>query len=78
MATVTIRMPDDIVHNIDAYASDLHLTRSEYIKKAILSMNNMLAKEARAQKLRKASQKVRHESMAVNDEFSAIEYDPKI
>lgn len=77
IATVAIRMPDDVVHNIDAYASDLHLTRSEYIKRAILSMNNMLANEALAQKLRKASQKVRQESMVINAEFSAAEEELK-
>jgi hypothetical protein len=40
-------------------------------------MNKMLADESRAQKLKSASQKVRQESMIINAEFSAVEYDPK-
>ncbi len=77
MTTVTLRMPDNLVHNIDAYAMHLHISRSEYIKKAILNMNKMLLEETRAQKLAAASLKVRQESMAVNAEFGEIEYDPK-
>ncbi len=77
MTTVTIRIPDDIVHNIDTCANHLNLTRSEYIKRAILAMNKTLKDDARAQRLRNASQRVRQESMVVNAEFSAIEHDPK-
>ena len=77
MTTVTIRISDDVVHSIDSCANHLHLTRSEYIKRAILAMNKMLVDESRAQKLRSASQKVRQESMIINAEFSAVEYDPK-
>jgi predicted transcriptional regulator len=77
MTTVTIRIPDDVVHSIDSCANHLHLTRSEYIKRAILAMNKMLSDETRAQKLRSASQKVRQESMVVNAEFSVSESNPK-
>ena len=77
MTTVTLRIPDNIVHNIDAHARSLHLSRSEYIKRAILNMNKVLLEQTRTQRLIAASRKVRQESMIVNAEFGAIEYDPK-
>lgn len=77
MTTVTLRMPDNIVHSMDAHAKQLHLSRSEYIKRAILNMNKILLEETRAQRLIAASRKVRQESMIVNAEFEAIEHDPK-
>lgn len=77
MKTVTIRIPDDLACSIDSCANHLHLTRSEYIKRAILAMNKILADETRAQKLRNASQKVRQESMVINAEFSPGESNPQ-
>lgn len=77
MTNITVRLPENMLHSIDIFAKDLHLSRSEYIKKAILSMNKTLQDKARTQQLIAASQKVRKESMNVNNEFGLIEHDPK-
>ncbi len=77
MTTVTLRMPDNMLHIIDVNAYNLHLSRSEYIKKAVLELNLELERAARKDRLMAASQKVRQESMLVNAEFESIEYDPK-
>jgi predicted transcriptional regulator len=77
MASVTLRLPENIVHKIDMNAHALHMTRSEYIKKAILDMNHEIQERERKRKLAKASQCVREESMSINAEFMPVENDPK-
>jgi predicted transcriptional regulator len=77
MTTVTLRLSDNIVHRIDANAHLLHISRSEYIKRAILEMNSEVQEHGRNQRLMAASQLVRKESMKINTEFAAIENDPE-
>lgn len=77
MASVTLRLPDTIVHTVDLNARGLHISRSEYIKKAILEMNHDVEKDHLKERLAKASHRVREESMKINAEFEAIESDPK-
>ena len=77
MTTVTLRLPEKIVHKIDTNAQALDMSRSEYIKKAILEMNKEIRDYKRRQKLMSASKRVRQESMDINAEFSAIENDPE-
>lgn len=77
MTTVTLRLPDHMVHKMDANAHLLHMSRSEYIKKAIIEMNHDIQAQTRKQKLREASQRVRQASMEINAEFAAIENDPE-
>lgn len=78
MAIVTFRLPDNVVHKIDINAQILHMSRSEYIKKAILEMNHDVQENERKQRIMAASQRVRQESMKINTEFAAIENDPKV
>lgn len=77
MTTVTLRLPDNVLHKIDINAHMLHMSRSEYIKKAILEMNHDIQQAARKCRLREASLLVRQESMKVNKEFAEIEHDPE-
>jgi predicted transcriptional regulator len=77
MTTLAIRLKDEMVYAIDANAGKLHLTRNAYIKQAIIKMNLELQIQERTQKLISASHRVRNESMAVNSEFSFIEYGPE-
>ncbi|MBA3812948.1 MAG: CopG family transcriptional regulator [Alphaproteobacteria bacterium] len=77
MTTISLRLPDNIVHRIDVNAHLLHVTRSEYIKKAIIEMNADVQEQTRKQRLMAASQLVRKESMKINAEFAAIEDDPE-
>lgn len=77
MSLVSIRLPDELLSEVKIKAHNLHISQTEYMRKAIELMNAEVAKEERKQKLIRASLKVRKESMAINDEFSRIEYDPE-
>jgi hypothetical protein len=50
--------------------------RAEYIRRAIERMNREAEARARAERMARASRKVRKESMRVNAEFARIERDP--
>ena len=73
MMTISLRMPDDFLHEVDVFAEELHLPRAAYVRKALEMMNAAVAEERRRKRLMEVSLKVREESMKVNAEFSAIE-----
>jgi predicted transcriptional regulator len=76
MATLSLRIPEELLHEVDASAEQLHLPRAAYIRTALEKMNCTVAHERRRQRLMEASLKVRGESMRVNAEFDAIEDAP--
>lgn len=78
MNTISLRLPDDFLHTIDAFASELHIPRAEYVRKALEMMNATVAAERRRNRLIAASLKVREESMKINDEFSEIDDVPAV
>ena len=75
MVAISLKLPDDLVHASGESAKALHLTRAEYIRRAIEEMNRKTGAELRARRMAAASLKVRAESMRVNAEFAAIEED---
>ena len=77
MSVVTVRLPDQLLHDLDAYAQAIHLQRAEYIRLAIEHMNMTIKNKERIERLKKASLRVRKESMQINKEFSRVEYDPE-
>ena len=77
MTTVCLRISDAFVDETDKFAHKLHLSRAEYVRKAIILMNQKMQYFEKRQRMKKASLKTREESMCVNKEFSAIEYEPK-
>ena len=77
MAIVTLRLSDSIIQKLDTNAHILHMSRSDYIKKAIFAMNHDTQEYERKQRLQAASKLVRQESMKINAEFAAIEHDPE-
>jgi metal-responsive CopG/Arc/MetJ family transcriptional regulator len=76
MTTITIRVPDEMLHEIDKRASDLQIPRAVYVRKALERMNKGVVAEQRRQRLMEVSCRVREESMRINAEFSEIEHDP--
>jgi len=78
MTTLSLRLPDELLHEVDSYAEQLHLPRAAYVRKALEQMNAAVSAQQRRTRLMEASLKVRGESMRVNDEFSAIEDDPNV
>lgn len=78
MMTISLRMPNDFLHEVDAFAEELHLPRAAYVRKALERMNAAVAAERRRTRLMEASLKVRSESMKVNAEFSEIDDVPNV
>lgn len=76
MSTLSLRLPDDLLHEVDTFAEQLHLPRAAYVRKALEQMNAEVAAQRRRARLMEASLKVRGESMRVNAEFDEIEDAP--
>ena len=77
MSALTIRLPEEVVNEIDMRAQKLHISRSEYIRQSIEAMNKGIYEQERKARLIRVSKQVRKESMAINAEFSKVEYDPE-
>lgn len=73
---VSVRLNDDLLKALKIHANALHLTQTEYIRQAIEHMNAEADKIELRNKLKRASLKVRDQSLAINREFSDIERDP--
>ena len=78
MSILTIRLPDKILHEVQLKASSLHISKNAYIHKAIKKLNEEISADLKKEKLFKASQKVRTNSMEINSEFSLIENDTNL
>ena len=76
MTTISIRLPDDILNEVDKIAKDLNVPRTAYLRQAILSMNSKVKEDRRRVRVMKLSKRVRRESMRINAEFSEVEHDP--
>ena len=76
MNTVSMRLPDGMLRELDKRAAELDIPRTEYIRRAILAMNLAIEDAKRRDRLKRASLKVRAESMKVNAEFAALERAP--
>jgi predicted transcriptional regulator len=76
MTTLSLRLPEDLLREVDAHAEELHIPRAAYVRKALEQMNAAVAAERRRTRLMEVSRKVREECMKVNAEFSAIEKAP--
>ena len=77
MTTISIRLPDEILHEVDKIAKDLKVSRTEYLRRAILEMNRKVHEDSRRNRIMTLSNRVRKESMRINAEFSEVEHDPK-
>lgn len=77
MSLISIRLPEKLLLEVDAKAQQCKIARTEYIRRAIVHMNQEVKNSERRKRLMKASLRVREESMRVNAEFSRIEHDTK-
>lgn len=69
MTTLLLRLSDDLLHEVDDYASQMHIPRAEYVRSALEQMNTAVAAQQRRTRLMEASLKVRAESLKVNAEL---------
>lgn len=77
MNTISIRLPDEILREVDCRAAELQIPRAEYLRRAIVAMNRETRSCRRRLRLMEVSARVRKESMAVNQEFAEVEHDPE-
>ena len=77
MSLISVRLPDELLQQTKLRSQALHMSPANYIRKAIMQMNEEILIQQQKQQLIKASLKVREESMAVNAEFSQVEHDPE-
>lgn len=78
MGLITLRLPEELLKRTDLLAEKEHLSRAEYVRKALEKMNRSMMAERIARQIKKASLKVRAESMTVNAEFGMVEHDPEV
>ena len=76
MTTLSLRLPDELLHDIDAHAEQLYIPRAAYVRKDLEQRDAAVAAQQRRTRLMEVSLKVRTESMRVNTEFDAIEDAP--
>lgn len=75
MTTISINLPDELLKTSTKCAESLQLSRAAYIRRSIERMNRETERRLRAERMVRASQKVRGESRRVNAEFAAVERD---
>jgi predicted transcriptional regulator len=73
MTTLSLRLPDELLHEVETFAEQMHIPRAAYVRKALEQMNASVAAQRRRTRLMEVSLKVRTESMRVNAEFEEIE-----
>lgn len=76
MGAILLKLSDELLKTSGQCAERLHLSRAEYIRRAIERMNREIKRKLRAKRLAEVSKRVREESMRVNAEFAAIERAP--
>ena len=70
MSTLTIRLSDDLMSNIDRLAKNNHAKRSEFVRSILQDVVEKNKKAQKRERLMGLSKLVRKESMSVNTEFS--------
>ena len=76
MESISLKLPEQLLESSDRYAKAMGIPRAQYIRLALERMNREAETHALAERMARASRKVRKESMRVNAEFARIERDP--
>lgn len=75
MHTVTLKADDQLYDQIALMADELHLSKSELIRRALFSYQERLYKKKMQQQLQKASLKVRNTDKLIIDELNGLASD---
>jgi len=75
MHTVTLKADNQLYQQISQMAEELHLSKSEVIRKALADYQENLAKNKIKQALQSASLKVRETDASLNNELDALSLD---
>jgi len=74
MATISLRIPEELLTEVTQHSKEMHIPRTQYIRKSLIRMNQQVELEMRRKRMMSASRRVREESMKVNAEFDTMEY----
>jgi hypothetical protein len=69
MHTITLKSDNDFFMMLNEMVKSLDTTKSDLIRKAVVHYRDVLAKEKLKVQLKKASMRVREESLKVSKEF---------
>jgi len=69
MHTITLKSDNDFFMMLNEMVKSLDTTKSDLIRKAVLHYRDVLEKEKLRMQLKKASLKVREESLRISQEF---------
>jgi len=75
MPTVTLKTDNHLHQQISQMAEELHVSKSELIRKALIMYQQNLAKNKIKHSLQNASLKVRDVDASLNNEFDALSFD---
>ena len=78
MNTITVRLPENLLKELDNQSKKLKISRALYVRKALENLNREMEAQARRERLKNISLRVRNESMRINFEFSEIEDAPHV
>jgi predicted DNA-binding protein len=73
MTLLSLRLPDNLLETTESRAKFLQVPRAEYVRRAIVAMNDNVLAQSKRERLMQVSLLVREESMRVNAEFDAFE-----
>ena len=76
MESISLKLPEQMLKASRRNAQAFRLSRAEYLRRAIEKMNTEAEAQLLAERMTRASLKVRRQSLEVNAEFSRIERDP--
>jgi len=75
MHTVTLKADNQLYQQISQMAEELHLSKSELIRKALVAYQENLSKNKMQQALQSASLLVRDANATLNNEFDELIFD---
>jgi len=75
MHTVTLKADNQLYQQISQMADELHLSKSELIRKALVAYQENLSKKKMQQALQSASLLVRDANATLNNEFDELTFD---
>ena len=77
MATLSLRLSDELLTDVDTRAREMGIGRGEYVRQALVRMKADTEAVRLRKRLQEVSLRVRAESLAVNQEFAAVETEPR-
>ena len=75
MHTITLKSDNDFFIMLNEMVKSLDTTRSDLIRKAVIHYRDVLEKEKLKMQLKKASMRVREESLKISKEFESANND---